>query len=303
MKNYHAIFISLLALFLFIYTGTHPNIAHAAACPLPGDTKIYVDPATNLCYSESDPLNYTGYNTIGGTRSSCGTGGQVRCPGSTTNLPNGNICIVKNGTQCFAGYGASGVYTPGCVAQSTTAIPCPTAKDALTLTIKVVDPQGVGISPTDTKLKITITYEDSPSPTNYVAGKTIITGTDSTGTATVKNTLYSGDHFSITASSPFYTITPARIGNLTNIGQEEMNTSFSCGTQLENGQNNKACTFTAVRNGVPIPNGNIASPAPAIVTDPTVDSAFSSVNQTLILLGVIGVIGVVVIGIGNGGGI
>lgn len=290
MKKFPFIFVFSLISFFTVFSFSQPTPVKAAACPNPGDTKVYVSPNNNLCYSATDPLYNTGLNTLGGSTSTCGVGGQVRCPGSTTNLPNGNLCIVKKGTQCFPGYGTSGVNTPDCTAQTT--IPLPRCPSPMDLTIKVLDAQKKGVP----NITVTVTYEDVPSSTKYIPGKTTTAITDGTGTAVIKNTLYSGDHFSIKASNPGFTITPSQIGNLTNVGHEEMNTTFSCGTQLENGQSNAPCTFTATANTGPPP-----TPTIAITDDPTVDSAFNSVGQTLIMLGVVATVGIVVIGVGNGG--
>jgi hypothetical protein len=242
-----------------------------AACPGPLDTKIYVDQTTQLCYSENDPLFNTGFNTQGGTQ----TCGQVLCPGgpAVANLSPGNDCIVQTNGQCFAGTGPSGFNTPGCTASSTTPLPqCPSPMD---LTVKITDATGKGLA----GIPMTVTYEDAP-PAN-TTGQTTTKTTDTTGTALIQGLLYSGDHFKIIPSSPYYIFSPAQIGGITNPGDQEMNTTFSCGTQ-ENGTI-VPCVFTATRSATPLPTTNPNSTLP-LVNNNTVDNELQATGKTVTVI-------------------
>jgi len=268
------------------------------ACPLPGDTKIYTDPTSGLCFSESDPLYNPGFNTTGGSISACGTNGQVQCPGGTTaGLPTGNVCVVQIGGQCFAGQGASGFNTPGCVQTGTTPLAkCPSPMD---LSIRVVDNNGNGIT---TPIALTIRYGDAIG--NPAPGKTVNISTDPLGNAVVKGSLYSGDHFIIVPSSPYYTFNPTQIGSNANFGDQEMDTTFSCGTALENGTGQPPCQFTATRNATPLPTPTTNNSLPAQNQQPndaTVNDTTTSLLQTMYVLAGIGLIAYVVMTIGGSG--
>lgn len=271
---------------LFIFSIVIPSSVHAqAVCPAPGDTKTNFDTATNKCYSHSDVGFNAGLNTQGG-QTTCGP---VRCPGDHTNPYNqGNTCIVKKNNQCFAGTGPSGFDTPGCTASSTTPLAgCP---QPMGLRIQINDSQGKSL--VNTSFTAKIQYEGSASGKNDGKTKNIPITTDAQGQATITGVLYSGDHFIISMSGSIAdTFMPTQIGTDTNIGDQEMNTPTSCGTQMENGTYNKPCIFTRsiAANITVIPANNASQTIPK---DPTVFNVEQSVATTLQVVAVIGIIAV-----------
>ncbi len=285
------IFIKQTILFLIVFSCLCVLIfakkTEAAACPLSTDTKIFVHSSDGLCYSDTDPINNPGFNTQGGTYS-CGP---VLCPGDHTSpYPQGNDCIVQINGQCFAGKGPSGFDTPGCKPSSNT--PLPACPNPMNLTVQTVDNNGKGIA----NVSLSIVYADAPP--GSASGQITTANTDTTGTAIVKGVLYSGDHFVITPSSPYYTFTPPRIGGNDNLGDQEMNAQFSCGTALENGMSRPPCKFIATRNTVPLPSPVINN---QILPDSTIEDTIQSTTQTLLVIGAIGLVGYIVIEIAGKG--
>ncbi|HSW96627.1 MAG TPA: hypothetical protein VLF89_02245 [Candidatus Saccharimonadales bacterium] len=280
MKKYLHTLLLILALF------TIPTPAQAqstTACPLPGDTKTNFDTATGQCYSQSD-INYnTGLNTQGGARS-CGP---VRCPGGPVGTySDGNTCIVKKADGfCYAGTGPSGFNTPGC-SGTTKLNGCPSP---MGLKIQLKDTKGATIN--NQAVTVTVTYEDSATGKSDGQTKKLLVTSDSNGIITLTTaagiSLYSGDHFMLSVSSSQYDFTSSQAGINNNIGNLEMNTPSSCGTQMENGQFNTPCLFTGTAtttlNAIPI-----NSPAPAFPADPTVANAEQSVATSIGTLVVIG---------------
>lgn len=276
----------IISFVLFLFFLAIPSSVHAqAVCPAQGDTKTNFDTATNKCYSHSDVGFNAGLNTQGG-QTTCGP---VRCPGDHTSPYNpGNTCIVKKNNQCFAGTGPSGFDTPGCTAASTSPLAgCP---QPMGLRIQVNDVQGKPIP--NATYNVTIHYEDSAAGKNDGKTKIVSVKTDTLGQATITGVLYSGDHFTLSMSGSISdAFSPTQIGNNTNIGDQEMNTPTSCGTQMENGTYNKPCAFThsITANLTIIPANNAA---PKLPPDRTVINAEQSVATTLQALAVIGIIAV-----------
>lgn len=258
------IYIVFFCILIFFILSPQKQVQAAVDCPAATDNKIYVNPTNNLCYSATDPTSNTGFNTIGGTpNAAC----QVLCPGGTGALPQGHECIVQMNGQCFAGTGPSGFNTPGCTAASQTAITCPSPMDLTTL---VVDAQGNKIA----NVAINITYADAPPAAG--GGQTVTSYTNTQGMVTTGGLLYSGDHFIITPNLPGYTFSPTQIGSNANLGDQEMNTSFSCGQTISN-----PCKFTATagQNAAATPGApgtQTAAGAPLSTTTQQTDNTVSN---------------------------
>ena len=294
--------ILLLCILLFVSSCFIIEKTYAAACPLPGDTKVTND-ATNpsICYSVNDPTYFNaGLNTQGGTRSTCNSGGlpgQVNCPGDTTS-PYGiaNDCIkpqinAQGIKLCYAGHGTSGYDTPDCVPAdpNTPLTNCPSP---MTLRIHFQD---IGRAPLkNTPIPLTIIYEDVPiyapppaTPPINQKGKTITNTfkTDDNGDVVIAGDLYSGDHFVIIPQQSNI-FTPTQIGSTNDrqygLGDQEMNTTFSCGTQLENGTETTPCTFTLNPGITLVPN---QPPLGQLTPDTLVNDTIRSAGQTMITLG------------------
>lgn len=165
--------------------------------------------------------------------------GPVACPGDNRGIyHHGNTCVFQRGNQCFPGYGSSGFNSNNCTGNPFTAnpVPCPKPID---LIVEVVDEAGDPV----TGVTISITYADAPPGTNQ--GLTATASTSAVGRAVFSNILYSGDHFTVTPNDPQYNFEPNQYGNTRNLGVLEMNTLWSCGSQLGNGTANDPCLFIA----------------------------------------------------------
>jgi len=212
-------FIALLSAIAFVL----PTASFAAGmCPAPTDTGTYVDPRSGRCYSASGPV---GFNVIG-LRYTCGP---VACPGQAGT--QGHTCITRESNGlCYAGVGISGFSNYYCTPTSNVPVACP---GTMPLYLRVLSSRtGQGVA----NIPLQVTYEDKVP---YASGKTTVVATDSFGNATMWNAV-SGDHFMVKPllANRFQMISPPQIGTTDNMGDQEMNTPWSCGQTP-----NRPCTF------------------------------------------------------------